>query len=227
MSELVTYKIIGDKDDKLKKTAKISCNFWNYFLVPKTPVIIQLDVFTSPGNVIARAYRPYENSGSKYGRIEFNTEFLDEFTDYEIAGTIIHEIGHTLGFGWDIWMDLFYHDTGDFKSEYFKEIPELKGMAVETDYKPGTKYSHWDEKEFDEELMTGIKDDKEHVLPVTIKIMKLFGHRIVKDLSDKTDLEELMRMNEEVMFTLQDEVSKLDLVYHEDTELMEDVYSKK
>lgn len=221
---LITYNIIDDQDDKLKKTAKLACNFWNRFVIPKSSIVIRLGTFTSSGYTIARAYKPFSDNETVFGRIEFNTKYLSQFTDYEIAGTIIHEVGHTLGFGWDKWMELFDASTGLFKSKYIKEIPELQYMFVETDYGPGTQYSHWDEERFDQELMTGIKDSYEYVLPVTIKVMKLLEHAIAEELTEKTDLEMLMKEIEEVLFTRQDEAKKLNLDFFEDTELWEEVY---
>lgn len=226
MSALITYKIVDDRDDKLKKTARLACNFWNRFIVPNSSIVIRLGTFTSNGYTIAQAYKPYTNNDTVYGRIEFNTKYLAEFTNYEIAGTIIHEIGHTAGFGWDKWTQLFDRDTGIFKSEYIKRIPELQHMFVETDFGPGTQYSHWDEERFDEELMTGFKDSYEYVLPVTIKVMSLLGNTISRELSEKSDLETLLKEIEDIVFTRKEEAHKLNLDYFEETEIWEEVYTR-
>ena len=69
--------------------------------------MIRLGVFTSNTSTIARAYKPYERDGVVYGIVEFNTKYLSTYSGNEISGTIIHEIAHTLGFGWDKWMELF------------------------------------------------------------------------------------------------------------------------
>ncbi len=226
MSALITYNIVDDRDDKLKKTARLACNFWNRFIVPSSPIVIRLGIFTSSGFTIARAYRPYTNNGTVYGRIEFNTKYLDQFTDYEIAGTVVHEIGHTAGIGWDKWMQLFYKDTGLFKDEYIKSIPELQHMSAETDYGPGTQYSHWDEERFDKELMTGIQDSFEYVLPVTIKVMNLLGNTVSEELSEKSDLETLLKEVEDIVFTRKEEAQKLNLEYLVETEIWEEVYTR-
>ncbi len=175
MSTLITYKIVSDKDGKLKESAKLSCNFWNKFVLPSSSIVIRIGVFTSFGNTIARAYKPHDNNGIIYGQIEFNTNYLDSFIESEIVGTIIHEIGHTLGFGWDRWMELFDVSTGKFLQEYVDIVPDLLNMRVETDYGPGTTLSHWDEEYFDKELMTGFKDESVYVLPVTISVTSLSG----------------------------------------------------
>ena len=224
--KLITYTIVQAVNPKLDRTAKIACNFWNYFVVPGSAIVIRLGTFYSPGNVIARAYEPYTNGTTIYGRIEFNTKYLSQFDDYQVAGTIIHEIGHTLGFGWDKWMTLFDRRSGEFYEEYIQRIPELQYMLVETDYGPGTEYSHWDEERFDEELMTGIKDTYEYVLPVTIKVMSLLGNTVINNLSVRTDLRELLRQVEGIRFTKTAEITMLDLDYFEETKVSEEIYTK-
>ena len=71
--------------------------------------------------------------------------------------------------------------------------------------------------------MTGYKDNGEHVLPVTIDVMKIFGHSISKPLESKTDLIDLMQEAESVVFSRQDEVRSLDLEHFEETDLFETI----
>jgi hypothetical protein len=226
MQSIITYNIVSDEDDLLKNTAKTSCNFWNRFVIPKLSIILRLGVFTSEGFTIARAYKPYTKDESVYGIVEFNTKYLSQFDHFAIVGTLIHEIGHTLGIGWDVWETLFYSHSGEFKPEFIKKLPELQHMLVETDYGPGTQYSHWDEERFDEELMTGIKDNSEYVLPVTIKIMKLLGHQVIEELPIKTDLGLLMQDALGLTFSRAADISDIDLTYFKETELMEEFYIK-
>ena len=144
-----------------------------------------------------------------YGVIEFNTKYLDRFEDVEIIGTLVHEIRHTLGIGWDKWMDMFDHQTGQFHKKWIDQVPALATMHVETDYGSGTTLSHWDEERFDKALMSGIKDDNEHILPVTIDVLGLLGNTVIEQLSEKRELAEVIEELRSVVFSRQDEAVRL------------------
>ncbi len=219
---IITYRIFSDSNNRLKDTAKTACNFWNRFIAPSSSIVIGLEVFTQDTTIIAKPHETYSSNGVIYGMIEFNTKYLDRYTDYEIAGVLIHEIGHILGFGGDIWRNLFDR-FGRFKSEYVSRIPELKDMLAEIGGPGGTRYNHWDEETFGKELMTGVKDDYEYVLPVTIKVMSLFGHTVQKELSRKTDLKTLIDEVRGIMFTRKGEIEKMKLDQFEKTEISEEV----
>ncbi len=221
-STLITYKIVTDVDGKLKRAARTACNFWNRFVIPNSSIVIRLDVFTANNNTIARAYEPYVEERIVYGVVEFNTKYLSTFTGNEIAGTIIHEIGHTLGFGWTEWRNLF-DARGVFTDAAIEALADLRDMHVETDYGPGTRYSHWDEERHDKELMTGIQDNAEHVLPVTIRVMELLGHRVAEDLPHQTDLGTLMDALARVAFARQAEAKAINLDHFKKTDLWENI----
>jgi len=227
MNTLITYKIVSDQDGKLKNAAKSACDFWNKFIMPASTIVIRLGVFTNFSSTIARAYKPCTNENIVYGRVEFNTKYLKTFTDTEIIGTIIHEIGHTLGFGWNKWMELFDHDTGEFKQGYIEQVPALDKMSVETDYGPGTRFSHWDEEKFDRELMTGFKDDFEYVLPVTIEVTSLLGHKVLESLSQKTMLVDIINDLQSIVFSRTEDARKIDRDHFIETEIWEERYSSK
>lgn len=222
-STLITYKIVSDLDGKLKAAARVACNFWNRFIIPSSSIVIRLGIFTANSLVIARAYQPYQNEGVMYGEVEFNTKYLSTYTKKQISGTIVHEIGHTLGFGWDEWDQLYDAATGEFFQESINKLAALEDMRVETDYGPGTKYSHWDEDRHDKELMTGIQDQFEYVLPVTIDIMPLLGHQIAEELPQQTDLESLLDSLAQITFTRQAEAKAHNLDHFEKTPIMENI----
>ena len=99
-SNLITYKIVSDQNGRLKAGARTACNFWNRFVAPSYSIVIRLGVFTANySSTIASAWRPSMKDGVMYGRVEFNTKYLLTFEPNDIAGSIVHEIGHTLGFG--------------------------------------------------------------------------------------------------------------------------------
>jgi hypothetical protein len=219
---LVTYKVVSDLDGKLKECAKVSCNFWNKFLCPRIPVVMRLGTFIDSGSSIACSYKPYSRNGILYGMIEFNTKFITQFNNTEITGTIIHELGHTLGIGWDDWLNLFSHTTGVFRQEYVSAVPALKDMKAETHYGPGTVYSHWDEDSpYKKELMTGFKDSAEFVLPVTIDVMKLLGHGIRSRLNEKQLLADIINELADIQFQRMEDAKSLDRDYYEPTEVWE------
>lgn len=227
MSTIITYKIVSDREGKLRDAAKLACGFWNKYVIPSSSIIIRLGIFTRFGNTIARAYEPYRKNGVMYGRVEFNTRYLSTFSEAEIVGTIIHEIGHTLGIGWDRWMELFHKETGKFKQEYIDLLPKLADMRVETDYGPGTRFSHWDEEAFGKELMTGFKDSAEYVLPVTISVTSMLGNTLAEELLEKQLLADILNQLRGIQFTRIEEAEKLDRDYLEETDVWEEVYTNK
>jgi hypothetical protein len=222
-STLITYKIVSDLDGKLKAAARVACNFWNRFVIPSSSIVIRLGIFTANSPVIARAYQPYQYDSVMYGEVEFNTKYLSTYTKNQISGTIVHEIGHTLGFGWDEWNKLYDAKTGKFTQEAINKLAALEDMRVETGYGPGTQYSHWDEQRHGEELMTGIKDPFEHILPVTIDIMPLLGHQVAEELPHQTNLNTLLDSLALVMFSRQAEAKSLNLDHFEKTPIMENI----
>ncbi len=226
-SNLITYKIISDMEGRLKTGARTACSFWNRFVQPRFPIVIRLDTFTRNSSTIARAYKPYEKNNVRYGRVEFNTKYLGEFTENEIAATIIHEIGHSLGIGWEEWSDLFNRETGRFTPDAVSRLNPLEQMRVELTGGAGTAYAHWDEARFDKELMTGYQDQGEHILPITIELMEILGHRVSEQLNDKTALSELLEDAANVVFSRQDEVRQLNLEHFEKTDLFERIPHKR
>jgi hypothetical protein len=198
---MVTYKIVADRNGKLKAAGRTACNFWNAFIRPKTDIVIRLGLFTEKSTTIAQACEPFKKSGVVYGRIDFNTRYLKSYSPNKAAGTIVHEIGHTLGMGWEKWLTLFDNDSGLFKPRAVKACHDLSEMEVELDDDPGTALAHWDEDKFGAELMTGYENKVEHVIPVTIAVMGLLGHTVKKELKAKTGLNKLLAAQSRVAFS--------------------------
>jgi len=222
MSALITYKSVSDQRGKVKKAARIACNFWNKLVEPRKSIVIRLGLFSENSRTIARTYESHVGpKGLIYGQVEFNTKYLGTFSNASVAGTIVHELGHSLGFGWSKWMKLFDESTGVFRPKAVKAIPALGKMLVELDGGDGTELSHWDEETFDKELMTGVDDRAEHVLPVTIDVMTLLGHRVKTRLAKKTMLAKLLRASAKVKFTRKAQAKKLDLDHFKETPVCE------
>ena len=230
-ARFITYKIVDDIDGKLKRCTRLACNFWNLFVQPNTPVVIRIGTFDAPDGVIAQAWYPELRNGITYGQVEFSRVLLAQYSEFEIAGTIVHEIGHVLGFGWDIWDGLFSKRSGKFNAAAISRLEGLSGMEVETEGAPETIYSHWDEDKFGGELMTGYKgsivDDRyvaaEHVLPITIDILELLGHRVIRRLAEVENLDNLLRRASLVRFSRQQIAKSIDLDFKVTTEIMETI----
>ena len=228
MSNLITFGLVGDEIQKLKTNNKIAynkikdsiktaCNFWNGHINPNKNIVLQIGVFNEPGTTaIARAWKPYEKDNVLYSKVEYNVNRI-WFKGY-ISSVFMHEIAHALGFGWESLDSLYNKSTGLFYQEFVDQIPNLKSMKIELDYGPQTRYGHWDEQEFGDELMTGIKTmGTEYILPVTIEIMKLFGHQVVLVPKEKLKMNDKFFENlSKIEFDRQKDVSLIDTLYEPD-----------
>lgn len=220
----ITYKMLVN-DDRLKKATRTACNFWNSFIAPKGNTVLRMGSFNATSDIIAQAYKPFERSATTYGQVEFNATYLSEFDDDFISGIIIHEMGHVLGIGWDKWMDLFDPVSFKFKPEYIDKVPYLLYMAAESKYGEGTKYAHWAENEwYMFEIMTGIADINSFVLPVTISVMELLGHKVIKPLRSVMGLTDVLREVEGIQYMMLEEAKKIDKEHHQETPVWEEIY---
>lgn len=224
MSTLITYKVDEDRDDKLDAAARLACNFWNHYIEPETSVVIHIDLFWSPFRYIARSYEPERRDNVTHGRIRFNTVYVRKYTELQLASTLVHELGHTLGFGWDRWMGLFDGATGRFTEVAIKRLPSLADMHVETDGGAATQYMHWDEEKHGSELMTGFENETEYVLPVTIDITELLGHKPVLRLEGKTPIKKLLTQFQGKPFTRKDEARKMAAVEFKPSRILERIF---
>ena len=120
-------------------------------------------------------------------------------------------------------MKLFDSATGVFNAQATSQLNSLANMLVETDYGPGTCLSHWDEARFDRELMTGFRDGGEYVLPVTIDVMGVLGHRVLERLPGQAPLSQLLNESAQIQFMRQQDAKSLDLDHFEETEIFEQI----
>lgn len=112
------------------------------------------------------------------GYMEFNTTYLEQLeADGQLVETIVHELGHVLGFGtnweFDPYFDLLAYQPeaadcssvatfdvdpaylGEFGRLAYERLGGVGDVPVEEDGLPGTRCGHWDEETFGNELMTG------------------------------------------------------------------------
>lgn len=224
MSTLITYHVLEDREGKLQAAARLACNFWNHYLEPETSVVIHIDLFWSPLSYIARSYEPERKGGVTHGRIRFNSVYVKRYSEMQLAITLVHELAHTLGFGWDRWLALFDPSTGRFTPAAVQSLPALEDMRVETDGGAATEYMHWDETVHGSELMTGFENLTEHVLPVTVDVMALLGHQVVRRLEARTRIQTLLAQWQDQPFTRQAEARQLAEVEVRPSRILERIY---
>jgi hypothetical protein len=106
-------------------------------------------------------------------------------------------------------------------------LAALADCRVETDYGPGTTLAHWDEELYDRELMTGIKDNVLFVMPMTIDVMELLGHKVAERLQERTELTALLAELRNMQFSLYEVADQIDKNHYVETEIWEEVYTQK
>lgn len=220
--KVLTYEIVKGDRAKLEEAAKMACNFWNRFVEPETDIVLQLGTrWRLFSKTTAWAFNPWSHNGIKYGRVDLNSKFLNRSTAREVAQTLAHEIGHTLGFGYERWNEIVDMSTGRFRSMAVERVPALAQMSVQLSGPAGVKNSHWAESAFSDELMTPYKNGAERVFPVTIDVMELLGHRVKERLSEPAKLDELLASLPPVSGDFGEVVAHINKRYAETTAVFE------
>jgi hypothetical protein len=131
------------------------------------------------------------------GIMQFDTADLDamESGGY-LLPVIMHEMGHVIGFG-TIWSDLGLltgvgtsdpRFTGPSATYWYNYIfgTDESGVPVENTGGAGTRYAHWRESVFDNELMTGWIDRGRPNLMSSITIASIadLGYQVNMDAAD-------------------------------------------
>ena len=127
-----------------------------------------LQPIDGPGNVLGSAGPcaiRFVDDLPAYGIMFFDSEDLDFIESLDLLDeVIIHEMGHVLGFGtlWGFERELLIKlDTrtprfiGPAAIRQWHLLGGRGRVPVEGQFGPGTRFAHWDEATFDNELMTG------------------------------------------------------------------------
>ena len=127
-----------------------------------------LQPIDGPGNVVGAAGPcaiRFADDLPAYGLMFFDTADLDFIESLDLLDeAIIHEMGHVLGFGtlWNFGRELLVNldarnprFTGRAAVRQWHLLGGRGLVPVEGQFGPGTRFGHWDEATFDNELMTG------------------------------------------------------------------------
>jgi len=223
---LITYFVPDPGNIKLTQATKRACNFWNHFVIPDLPLVVRVESF-KPFNpwssVTGTSSNPQIKDGVKYGRIRFNRKLLDGWSEMQVAATVAHEIGHSLGYGWSRWDALYDRKTGRFSDAAVAQLASLADMEVEREFGEPQAYSHWDEGRFGDELMTPFKDQEPHVLPVTIDVMALLGHQLRNRLTQVSPLGPLLDLPPQDEIVAAAKSGDIDLAHKSDAPVFEPI----
>jgi hypothetical protein len=149
---------------------------------------VQLRPIDGPGKILGAAGPCVARNSdglTAYGIMYFDTADLDFLASKGLFDeTITHEMGHVLGIG-SLWnyRRALRTPTFDFVGKYanlqFTEAGGTGLVPVEDMYGSGTKGSHWRERAFDNELMTGfLNTGRENPLSrITVGSLRDLGYK--------------------------------------------------
>lgn len=140
------------------------------------------------GNTLGQAgpdqFRP-ETNLPYFGHMEFDEDDFSVMTNQEIYSVVLHEMGHVLGLGglWEqvgmtytasSWLYKTLHGEKTYiglnaveQYRILAKDDDVTYVPIELEGGAGTKYVHWSEKVFGDELMTGYAE-KDGNMPLSI-----------------------------------------------------------
>lgn len=141
-----------------------------------------------------------------FGRLRLDTSDLDALDDDQLFALVFHEIGHIIGIG-TLWEASQFFGGSDLitgsggpnprytgeggNAEYTGTLGGGSGGAgrapIEADGGEGTAYGHWDEGEFDNEMMTGYIEPSGRAIPIsslTVAAVGDFAYQVDLDASE-------------------------------------------
>jgi hypothetical protein len=196
--------IVGDVPNSTGTIPARSCG--NSFKTPSFTgdvddalIDVLLQPIDGPGGILGAAgpcLVRSEDFLTVYGLMFFDTAdlaFLEQFNILDEV--IVHEMGHVLGIGtlWNFGRNLLQGSAEDPRfvgpaaiAGYLDVGGRGISVPVEEDFGPGTRFSHWDEETFDEELMTGFIGTGSSPLSImTIGSMDDLGYEVSNAPAEK------------------------------------------
>jgi len=148
-------------------------------------------ILGSAGPCDARVFAfPAINFATIFGRLTLDTSDLDTLDAHQLTSVIFHEIGHIVGIGtiWPLFSQLGAADLISGAIANGGTEPKYEGVngnavytgpldggssgiatkiPIEDGGGEGTQDSHWEESEFDNEIMTGYAESSGIMMPVS------------------------------------------------------------
>ncbi|MGD2071574.1 MAG: putative Ig domain-containing protein [Gemmatimonadota bacterium] len=178
-------------------------------------VMLQLVNIDGPGQTLGSAGPCSARTGATglapdvyttFGRLRLDTSDLDDLDDDQLFALVFHEIGHIVGIG-TLWEASEFFGGSDLitgsdgpnprytgeggNAEYSGTLGGGSGGAgrapIEADGGEGTAYGHWDEGEFDNEMMTGYIEPSGRPIPIsslTVAAVGDFAYEVDLEASD-------------------------------------------
>ncbi len=152
-----------------------------------------------PGGILGGAGPDAVRPGglTTHGTMTFDTaDIANMEANGALRGVVMHEIGHILGVG-TLWGDrLAGNGTTDPRFTGPQAVAEYSvltgraetGVPVESGGGPGTRYSHWSESVFQNELMTGYASGDLALSRMTIASMADLGYQVNLNAADAYSL---------------------------------------
>jgi hypothetical protein len=173
-----------------------------------------------PGRILGQAgathLRPANAGDTAFiparGRMTFDTADLEQMEQRGTLNDVItHEMGHVLGVNGFIWgLKGLVNGAGTENPTFegrsaMRQYGRLRGnggeptpVPVENEGGPGTAGSHWREKVFRNELMSGFIDAAGNPISrVTVGSLRDMGYMVDMDAAEPYELPNLLRMAEE------------------------------
>lgn len=167
-------------------------------------IYVRVGKIDGPGGVLGQAgptHLRWQSNLPIAGTMEFDeADLSDLLLEGLLDETILHEVGHVLGFGTIFALRGLVRGSGTTDPTFvgpmaMAEYARLKGLPgptpvpLEATGGPGTAEGHWREAIFDDELMTGWLDSGVNPLSrLTVAAMGDLGYQVDMDRADALSL---------------------------------------